>query len=342
MKLLELMTEDQKVISIVGMAKNAGKTEVLNQLIDESILTGQTIGLTSIGRDGESEDVVTMTEKPLIYIVKGTIIATLEHFILNSDIEIDILEITEFSSSMGRIVIGRAVQDGTIQIAGPSTNKGIKYVCDRMLSFGAERILVDGALSRVSSAAPGITDGTILATGAVLSRDLKKAVEKTVHQVHLFSLAQVKDQMIYEKANALIENNTVALIDDQGNTTRLAIKTALNAGRTIANAIDDTIQYIVFPGSLVSKIIKDVYDSGKHKNVTFIVHDATKIFINERDLKFFNKVGITIEVLTQVNLLALTINPYSPSGYSFATDEFRNRLKSYIKDLPIIDVLESR
>jgi len=54
-------------ISIVGMAKNAGKTVTLNALLDEAYENGKNVGLTSIGRDGEKQDIVTQTEKPMIY-----------------------------------------------------------------------------------------------------------------------------------------------------------------------------------------------------------------------------------------------------------------------------------
>lgn len=61
----ELVQQIQQVksMSIVGMCKNAGKTTMLNWLLAH---TGrrQVLGLTSIGRDGESTDVVTGTESP--------------------------------------------------------------------------------------------------------------------------------------------------------------------------------------------------------------------------------------------------------------------------------------
>ena len=51
---------ETKTMSIVGMCKNAGKTTMLNWLLTAGHLRG-TLGLTSIGRDGESTDVVTGT-----------------------------------------------------------------------------------------------------------------------------------------------------------------------------------------------------------------------------------------------------------------------------------------
>ena len=54
-------------VSIIGMCKNAGKTTVLNRLIQELSHSGQVLALTSIGRDGEDKDLVTGTKKPGIY-----------------------------------------------------------------------------------------------------------------------------------------------------------------------------------------------------------------------------------------------------------------------------------
>ena len=64
-----------KTMSIVGMCKNAGKTTMLNWLLEQGKLQG-VLGLTSIGRDGESTDIVTGTEKPGIFVREGTLIAT--------------------------------------------------------------------------------------------------------------------------------------------------------------------------------------------------------------------------------------------------------------------------
>ena len=62
-------------VSIIGMNKNVGKTTTLNYILKEA--RGKvSLGLTSIGRDGEEIDVVTSTEKPKIYIEKNAMVAT--------------------------------------------------------------------------------------------------------------------------------------------------------------------------------------------------------------------------------------------------------------------------
>ncbi len=61
MGLLYDLSSKYKTISIVGMAKNAGKTTALNYLIEEAMDEGVLLGVTSTGRDGETQDLVTGT-----------------------------------------------------------------------------------------------------------------------------------------------------------------------------------------------------------------------------------------------------------------------------------------
>ena len=81
---------ETKTMSIVGMCKNAGKTTMLNWLLTGGHLRG-TLGLTSIGRDGESTDIVTGTEKPGIFVREGTLIATAQDMLRLGDITKEIL-----------------------------------------------------------------------------------------------------------------------------------------------------------------------------------------------------------------------------------------------------------
>ena len=78
MYLLEELSQKYKTVSIVGMAKNAGKTTALNYLIEEAIDEGIVLGITSTGRDGESTDLVTGTDKPRVFLDTDTIVSVPE------------------------------------------------------------------------------------------------------------------------------------------------------------------------------------------------------------------------------------------------------------------------
>ena len=107
-----------RTLSIVGMCKNAGKTTVLNRLLSES--HGRVLGLTSIGRDGESTDVVTGTEKPGIFIPEGTLFATAKDMLSLCDVTQEIVYTTGIPTPLGEVVLVRARSAGSVQLAGPS------------------------------------------------------------------------------------------------------------------------------------------------------------------------------------------------------------------------------
>ena len=53
-----LESTGERSFAVVGLAKNCGKTTVVNHLIGEWGRRGVRLGLTSIGRDGEPVDLV--------------------------------------------------------------------------------------------------------------------------------------------------------------------------------------------------------------------------------------------------------------------------------------------
>lgn len=338
--LIELIQNKYETISIVGMAKNAGKTVTLNALLDEAYEEGICIGLTSIGRDGEKQDIVTFTEKPMIYAYEGTIIATSEILFEVSEAKMEILEITDFYTSMGKIIIARVVNPGYVQIAGPCSNKEIMLTGKMMKDFGAGLVIVDGAIDRKATASPTVTEATILSTGAVLSRDMQKSIEKTVYQVSLFNINQVEDCSIRAIAEEAIRVKQTILIDKDERIVSLDIKTALNAGHKIAAAMKDDTRYVVISGSLVTKTVLDMIKTSIHyKHITVIVQNATRIFIDYRDWIYFRKIGVTIRVVDEIKLIAVSVNPYSPEGYFFDPKAYREQLQLYLNEIPVIDVM---
>lgn len=340
MKLIDIIDKKYKTVSIVGMAKNAGKTVTLNKLIEDAYDRDITLGITSIGRDGENKDIVTNTEKPMIYVPEGSFVATTTENLDKGDVKLEIIKVTEYKTPMGAVVVSRVRDGGYLQIAGPQTNKGIKEVSDFMLSLGADIVLIDGAIDRVSSASPSVSEGTILATGAVVSRDINRVIEDTVHTVRLFNLESIKD--INERAviKKIIENQKIGIIDRLLNIHYLDIKTALNSGKVIGSEIKEDTKYIVFPGALVGKTLIDIVSATRlFKQVEFIVRDGTKIFTSPKEWLTLMKMGVKVKVLEPINTLAVTINPYSPQGYYFDSNEFLKKMRTFIKDIPVFDVM---
>lgn len=341
MSLVDNFYPKYNVLSIIGMSKNAGKTFTLNHLIEEAEDRNLKVGITSIGRDGERVDVVTDTEKPTIFLPKDNYVATTTKLLELSDATVSIEEVTPFDTPLGEVIIGKVIYDGHIQISGPQTLKETKYVSDRMLEMGAQISIIDGALDRKTSAAPEISQATILASGASFDRNMDKVIEETAHIARLFNLPWLEN--FRDQAQSLLSEKTYATIDRHGNVHPLKLATGLGAGRILADAIDQETQYLIFPGALTANVASDILSYSPYgKNVRLVVADATKIFIDAKSYKKLIRRGLYIELLHFSDLVGITLNPYAPEGHQFDANRFREAMGEKIPDVEIIDLMMGR
>lgn len=334
----EKILEDYNRIAIIGTYKNAGKTVALNEFINVAAEKSIRLGLTSIGRDGERKDVVTATEKPPIYAPEGTIVATAETCLSKFTAPFEILDVTPFQTAIGRVVICSLKEPGYIEIAGPDSNSEIIKVSKAMKSFGAQKVFIDGALSRKTQASPAVADGVVLATGAVLSRSIDVVVDKTKHSAKLLMLPKV-DVSVIDTCKEAVDTGYICFLTDKGELVKTSYKTALSIGDKLLGDIKDNYSYVVVPGTLMTSFIKSFHTLLRYKNIKIVVRDGTKIFCEPMDYKIFEKLGGIIEVIDTINLLAVTINPYSPEGYYFEPGFFLTAMTESLSPLDVFDCM---
>ncbi|MCL2236402.1 MAG: hypothetical protein FWB98_08195 [Defluviitaleaceae bacterium] len=232
-----------KSISIIGMDKNVGKTTLLNHLIAGFSARGVSLALTSIGRDGENTDVVTTTPKPRIFVPSGTVVATAEGLLSRCDITQEILGVTSFTTPLGRVVVVRALSAGYVQLAGPSI---VAQMADLIKDLPyADKIIVDGALSRKTFADPAITGSVVLCTGGVLSPDMDRVIAQTRHAVDILTLPKpAEDADIIQIDGAVSEGK---------------IKTLITSGQDLRNKVivaENPTKILVTSGTYEKLLIK--------------------------------------------------------------------------------------
>ena len=337
MGLLYDLSNKYKTLSIVGMAKNAGKTTALNFLIEEAMDEGIVLGITSTGRDGETQDLVTGTEKPRVYLDQGTLVSVPSQLFGLADAGLEILRRTKYSTAIGELLICKVQDAGYVQIAGPVINSETKKLCQDMFGLGCDLVMIDGAIDRKTIASPETSDAIILATGAVLSRSMKKVVEETAHVVHLYGLPEFDEN---DKVTEFIRQDNyehIIAFNDKGEGKVLDLVTGLGAARYIDDAIEEDTRYIFIPGAFTNSVVADI--TNKHlKKVEFILKDPTKIFVNIMDWGQLRKRGFKVKVLKNIEIAAITVNPWSPQGYTFDSDVLIEEMRKLIPDMPIIDV----
>lgn len=325
-----------KSLSIVGTAKNTGKTETLNFILRS--LTREypqtIVGITSIGLEGEKRDQVTQTEKPEIVLSPNTIFVTAESFYHKKEISAEVVEIErKYTTSTGKLVYGRAKAWGKVLIAGPSSTQGLRKVTDKMTDLGANLTIIDGAFSRLSLASPGVADGLVLATGAALSAQPEVLIKKTRHLVDTINLPELPNSTLADTLDTMGSGIRIVLDDNQIVDTGYA--SALLPDLWLESRWLELSGLLFIPGAVHDKLIDRVRQSKSFKGI--IVRDFTRLFISDNCLRSFRASGKEIYCLNKAKLLAVTFNPQSPSGYRMNSLEITKRLSDSL-GLPVYDV----
>ncbi len=325
-------------LSIIGLEKNTGKTTTLNFLI--RTLKNITLGITSIGMDGEDKDTIYGTNKPKIYIDKGTLVASAKTSLLLSDVTFEILEVLDINTPLGSIIIAKSVSPGFAQISGASTKNGTKKVICAMEKYGANLSLVDGALSRKTFADPLITDASILCIGAAFSENTNTLVNETLKLICFYSLPEAED-----KTKELYKNNMEQarlLFVYKNKIIKSKAKTNLGSSKEIISNFSDDLRYVFIKGAITNSLFIDILNSQFNvSNVIFIIEDGTKLFLDMGSYSRFLDKGGQFQCLKKINIIGISINPKSISGYSLDYKAIESRLKRSI-NIPVFNVLNQQ
>lgn len=293
-------------MSIVGMCKNAGKTTMLNWLLTHSG-RGRVLGLTSIGRDGESTDVVTGTEKPSIFVPAGTLIATAKDMLWLGDVTKEILVSTGIPTPLGEVIIMRARSDGYVQLAGPSITTQLKSVSQTFFDLGAEQSIIDGALGRKSLGARQVAEGIVLCTGASYHMRMEKVIADTVSIYRIMNLPKA------QTVPAAPEGTLEQCLKEQGEA--------------------------LVTGALTDSMVLPLLRAGVLRKNRLVVADPSKVLLSPDTLDKMQLREVRLETAEAARTLCITVNPVSAYGWKFDKDEFRARLQEAV-DVPVINVKE--
>lgn len=339
--LLYELTKNHGSISLAGMCKNAGKTTVLNRLLKELGQQNVPIGITSIGRDGESTDLVTGTYKPRIYVREGTIFATASGLLGNCDATREILKTTGIHTPLGEVILLRAISDGFIDLAGPSMNQQLVEISGMFREYPIEKILIDGAISRKSLCSRRVADAAILCTGASYHMNMQTVITDTAYISTIMQL----ERKVNEKVDLAIRQWR----DKKGATDKLFFLNwngesgSVEAGQSLVDAMrnKENKEYPVIwlEGALTDSLFRPLLMSNvSGKGIHFVAEDSSKLLLSRDVYEKILQKGATFSVLEEIQLLAITVNPFSAYGNHFDKQEFAEKMQEAVK-LPVIDVM---
>ena len=303
-------------IAVIGLVKNAGKTTVVNALMDNVPLR---FGLTSLGLDGERTDHLTGLDKPRIVPPRGTLIATTVGSLDRSHYTMEQLERLPFHTSLGNVVIGRAVGDRAVEISGPTTLAEVAATAARLHAHGARLVLVDGAINRLGSASPRVCDAVIMATGGLVADTLEETVEITLATLEMLTLPAVDPESRSLVSPQTLSGGRAVAVDEHGRLSTLDLDTIVGEGVRVAREVERRATKVLFVGGALTQEFADDFSRTLPPlySVTVVVRDATVLILTPTTVARFRRRGIDLRVLTPLRVLAVTANPYRfPQPYN--------------------------
>jgi hypothetical protein len=326
-------------LALVGLAKNTGKTETLAAILREHAASGTRVGVTSIGRDGEEHDVIdARIDKPRVELQRGSLVATTGALLRASGLAHERLMQTGVRTPLGEVMLARLSEAGAIEVAGPSAAADLHTVSDAMLEFGAEQVLIDGAIDRRAASSPAVAEGLVVATGAILSEDIEAVVTATADAVDLVRLPLAGGS---ERSGAQDNSASAA-----AGWVTLERRLVLNAEPAeIAAALREHPQANTFAveGALGERFLEGLLAARKERSgreLRVVAGDPTKVFLSRHGPRWYVRQGISIEVQRTIELKAITVNPVAPQSHRFDSQALRELIGSAVAGVPILDVLD--
>lgn len=178
-----------RTVFVTGTDKNAGKTTLLNWLLGGLRRRGLCPAVLSAGYDGEEADHLSGRTKPRVTALPGELLATCESALETADAGLEILEVFPQPSVLGRPVLCRVRRAGTVELIGPTGNRGITAILELLdAAHRPDAVLVDGAIDRLTQVSSARAAAAHVAAYAMVLRVEPSTLPRAAEIVRLHRL----------------------------------------------------------------------------------------------------------------------------------------------------------
>jgi len=318
-----------KLIAIVGICKNAGKTTVLNALLKQHALNW---GVLSTGRDGESEDLVFRTPKPKVNIPPGSLFCcdtiTLDQ--LGSQVAIRAKNTWENNR---KLWIVQAEQELDTEITGPGNAAAQLDCAAKMLALGADKIIIDGSLDRKSIVLNAQIDAVLLVAGA--SFGTQTAILEELER--LIALSGIKPYQGLAALHQHLGSPPEIMFKAHKRWHNSGLHSLLGHEKQVAELLALNPEAVYIPGA---------YSSLAHSRLGKKLGAVELIFRHPECLKL-DKAELD-SLLTQhlvscevpFRIKAIAVNAHGVGASDLASDELLQAVRSRFPQLSIFDTME--
>ena len=308
---------ERLTVGIAGTSKNTGKTTTMSCLMSEIKKHGGfTLGLTSIGYDGESFDNVTGLPKPRIDVWPDTIAAVAERCLTSGSAALQELTRTDIITPLGNVVICRVTAPGKLILAGANNRRDLGVVLELLRDL-ADITIIDGAFSRIAPMAEA--DCLIIATGAARTTDIPRLAQESGCIVDILSIPAMAERGKTTAISSVLSRAGFAIFTEKS----AAADTICIRGVVSVSYLEELVR---FGGDTLS---------GKR----FLFADPLKLILAgdilqvKEALRDMSCADIEVGVAKSCDLLAMTVNPYYPR-YRFERADY---MAAYVDSEELLD-----
>ena len=316
-----------KIVAIVGICKNAGKTTVLNAVLKQHDFSW---GVLSTGRDGEREDLVYKTPKPRVLIPAGSFFCCdtqglQEH---GSRIELGY----GLRSGNRRLWLVKALAELETEITGPSNAEAQLACARKLLALGAEKIIIDGSLDRKSIVLNEVVDGIILVAGA--SFGSQEAISQELQRLLL--LSELKVYPGCQDVDFSFWQNHEVLFKIGGHWESSGLNSLIGHDKELSGLLLANPEAIYIPGAFTSSVHHRLGAQLQSCEIVFRHPECIKLEFGElQDFLGKNRVNCIIPFVVKT----IAVNAHGVGSADISADELRNELSHKFCKLPVIDVM---
>lgn len=340
-------------LSLVGLAKNVGKTTTTNALLEtllsERLYHAEELALTSFGLDGEVTDALTGLPKPRYVPRSGLLVATTAELIQRAEHEgaqVERLISLPGRTALGPVLLARVLHPGRIIIAGPTLLRDLRSTLIQCHHYGARLSIIDGAINRLGAAAPTVTDACIVCTGASVALTPELVARRTADVLTRLLVPQSRRKDAYKQQLPsarllMVVSDHKESISDQFTG---FIEPAAEAQWIIRRMSCYSQAVFLLRGALTEelsrRLLRQLAQHSPQYEAELVVADGTKIFCHSAVLQRLAARGLHMRVAHPIRILALTINPYTPE-YLCTPQQMLDTLLSVFSEEypPVLDVM---
>lgn len=335
-----ISSPDIRTVAIVGCSKNSGKTTTLNHLLAGLVPERGPCGLLSIGIDGEEHDFWLGVPKPRILVRPGYLIATAERLIRGGTARARVLDRMGVLTPLGEMVLARVEDEGVVVLAGVRHKGDVRRLIEAMFRHRAARVFIDGSYQRLMAADPDISQGVILATGAILGRTVRDVVRRTRDVLERLLLPEATDPTDRALLDDALRHGRPTTRDASGRIVVLAQPGLTVSEPEVRKALGQGDVVVAAPGVVSDRLLRTLLGHRTGK-VRIVLADPTRLFVSPPVYRRFRARGGEVRVARTVNLLAIAVSPTSVLGRELPGEALRGAIQEIVPGLPVVVVRES-